>query len=205
MTEPVIHTLFPYPLTFSSIDAEFTKEELDFFDKKQEKTVKNSGNETSEDSYILNNKEMSRIFDEISEAIKFYCEKIIVLDESATPYITQSWLNYTKNGEYHHKHSHANSVLSGVFYIHAEAGKDKIVFFKDKNQTISLKTKEFNIFNAESWWLGVKTGDLLIFPSNLTHMVETTISEKTRVSLAFNVFFKGVLGNKLELTELVIQ
>jgi hypothetical protein len=36
---------------------------------------------------------------------------------SVTPYITQSWLNYTETNQYHHKHEHPNSLVSGVFYV----------------------------------------------------------------------------------------
>ena len=44
---------------------------------------------------------------------------------------------------------------------------------------------------------------IVIFPSSLTHMVEQTISDDTRVSLAFNTFLKGNIGNNFELTELI--
>ena len=50
--------------------------------------------------------------------------------------------------------------------------------------------------------LYVKTGDIVLFPSSLTHMVETKEGDNTRVSLAFNVFIKGTIGNNKQLTEL---
>jgi hypothetical protein len=50
-----------------------------------------------------------------------------------------------------------------------------------------------------------KTGDIILFPSSLTHMVETKEGTNTRISLAFNVFIKGTVGNNKNLTELLPQ
>ena len=40
----------------------------------------------------------------------------------------------------------------------------------------------------------VKTGDIVLFPSNLMHSVPKTEHDHTRVSLAFNSFWEGELG-----------
>jgi len=42
----------------------------------------------------------------------------------------------------------------------------------------------------------------MIFPSSLTHMVETTKSDQTRISISFNTFPKGYVGEDLDLTGL---
>ena len=81
---------------------------------------------------------------------------------------------------------------------------DKIKFFNDKYSTIKLEIKDWNMWNSESWWFPVKTGDIILFPSSLTHMVETKQGDNTRISLAFNVFIKGTVGNNKSLTELIL-
>ena len=48
------------------------------------------------------------------------------------------------------------------------------------------------------------TGNIFLFPSSLTHMVETKQGENTRISLSFNVFVKGTIGNNKNLTELIL-
>ena len=58
--------------------------------------------------------------------------------------------------------------------------------------------------NSEAWWFQVKTGDIILFPSSLTHMVENKEGANTRISLAFNVFIKGKIGKKEELIELYL-
>ena len=70
---------------------------------------------------------------------------------------------------------------------------------------IKLTSKEFNFYNSESWWIPVKTGDLVVFPSNFAHSVANTESKNTRISLSFNTFLKGIIGDPDTLTELVIK
>ena len=43
-----------------------------------------------------------------------------------------------------------------------------------------------------------------MFPSETTHTVDNKQGENIRTSLAFNVFIKGTLGDKRELTELLL-
>ena len=117
-------------------------------------------------------------------------------------YITQSWLNYTDTGQYHHKHAHPNSWLSGCIYVNADKEKDKITFYNDQYNRIVIPTDNFNPFNSSSWWFSVGTGDIVIFPSHLSHMVEQTVSTDTRVSIAINTFLKGYIGDEHNLTGL---
>jgi uncharacterized protein (TIGR02466 family) len=118
--------------------------------------------------------------------------------------MTQSWLNFTKPGEFHHKHAHPNSLISGVYYFNADKENDKIYFYDDEYQRIKIQPKDWNYHNSKSWWYPVGTGDLVIFPSELTHMVDVTTSKETRISLAFNVFAKGVFGQEEHLTALYL-
>ena len=96
-------------------------------------------------------------------------------------------------------------MVSGVFYINADEKLDKIKFFKEHTySTITLPTNNYNIFNSTSWWFTVKTGDIVLFPSSLTHMVETKDGDNVRTSLAFNVFVEGKIGDNKGLTELIL-
>jgi uncharacterized protein (TIGR02466 family) len=161
-------------------------------------------NKTSNNNYILNNKEFKDLKKELDLKIQDYFDKVISPSNNITPYITQSWLNYTETNQYHHKHAHPNSLVSGVFYINCHEEHDKIKFFNNNYKTIKLEIKDWNIWNSESWWFPVKTGDVILFPSSLTHMVETKQGDNTRISLAFNVFIKGTVGNNKNLTELIL-
>jgi uncharacterized protein (TIGR02466 family) len=202
--EATINGIFPTPIYISKLNRELTNKELSFIDKTKLDTYKNEGNTTSNDNYILNHKAFKDLKDELDLRVKDYFEKVISPTEAITPYITQSWLNYTETNQYHHKHAHPNSLVSGVFYINCHKEHDKIKFFNDRYQTVKTEVKDWNVWNSESWWFYVKTGDVILFPSSLTHMVETKQGDNTRISLAFNVFIKGTIGNNKNLTELII-
>ena len=205
MKEAVIQGIFPTPIYFSKLNRKITPTELKFVEKNKKDFYKNIGNTTSNDNYVLNKKEFKNIKKELNLIIEDYFNKIILSSNNITPYITQSWLNYTETNQHHHRHQHQNSLVSGVFYINCNEEFDKIKFFKDyAYKTIQLETKEFNVWNSESWWFPVKTGDVILFPSSLSHMVETKEGNNTRISLAFNVFIKGKIGNNKLLTELIL-
>ena len=53
--------------------------------------------------------------------------------------------------------------------------------------------------------LPMKCGELILFPSNLTHSVPTNESDEERISLSFNTWSAGSLGDIDNLTYLPIN
>jgi uncharacterized protein (TIGR02466 family) len=205
MKEIEIHEIFPIPIFKTNINRDLTKKELSLVNKLKLHTYGNAGNTTSDDTYVLNQKMFYNLKNELNLNLKNYYDKIVSSCNDIIPYITQSWLNFTKENEYHHEHDHPNSLVSGVFYINADEKNDRIKFFKrDVYLTIAPTIKEWNVYNSNSWWFPVKTGDILLFPSSLRHCVEIKKGNNTRISLAFNSFVKGTIGNKKKLTELIL-
>ena len=205
MTNNKIVGLFPTPIYTDKLNRKLSLEELSFVDEAKLNTHKNVGNIGSNDNYILDNEIFKHLKEELYLRVHDYFDAIFCPANKIIPYITQSWLNYTEKYQYHHKHQHPNSLVSGVFYINCDEKFDKINFFKDNAyKTIKPEVKDWNIWNSESWWFPVKTGDIILFPSSLTHMVETKQGDNTRISLAFNVFIKGTIGKKNKLDELII-
>jgi len=199
--EATINGIFPTPVYISKLNREISKQELDLINKSQKDFYKNEGNTTSNNNYILEEKPFKNLKKDLMLRVQDYFDKVLST-KNVEPYITQSWLNYTETNQYHHKHSHPNSLVSGVFYINCDDKFDKIKFFNEEYKTIKLEVKDWNLYNSESWWFSVKTGDIILFPSSLTHMVETKEGTNTRISLAFNIFVKGILGDNKNLTEL---
>jgi len=69
---------------------------------------------------------------------------------------------------------------------------------------IHIDIEKFNAFNSKSWWFSIETGQVFLFPSYLSHAVETKQGKNTRISLAFNVFIKGITGSNGNNTELIL-
>lgn len=197
-----LFSLFPTAVGKFDLEREFTKQEYKFISEQERRP--NMGNQTSVNNYILKEKPLKKLNDFLLECANKYFHEVYKPMHEVEVYITQSWLNYTEKGGFHHKHAHPNSFISGVFYVNADPAQDKIFFFNEGYRQISVPAKEFNLFNSESWWLEAGKGVLYLFPSSFTHMVEQVQHEETRISLSFNTFLKGTIGSKDNLTELLI-
>ena len=199
-----IHQLFPEPVYFSKLERSLTKKELRTVDEYKKKIRINVGNYQTKDKYVLEHKILKSLKKDMTKMVIDYFDKIVCTSNSITPYITQSWLNFTKPNEYHHHHSHPNSYISGVFYIDAIKDVDKIKFYKWRHEPHELEMAQYNIFNSRSWSYSVEKGDIILFPSSLMHGVDNKKGIGTRISLSFNVFFKGKIGNAEKSTGLII-
>jgi len=207
MTKPIINNIFPTPIYTTKMDRGFTKQELNFVKEQKNHCTNNQGNINTKDNYILNRKEFKNIKKFLDKHCKNYLDTVICPKNNIDLYITQSWLNYTESNQYHHKHAHPNSVVSGVLYFDSDIKNDKILFSHSKGyQQIrpTIDKTKFNIWNSETWFFPVETGNLFMFPSSTIHQVETKKGINTRISLAFNTFYKGSIGSDIELTELIL-
>jgi uncharacterized protein (TIGR02466 family) len=168
----------------------------------------NTGNLRSVDSYIFrNNPELSEIHDFCVNSINEMVKEVYKPINQLEFYITQSWLNITNTGAFHHEHVHPNSLISGAFYI-STVKDDRIHFHSDKERDLFLEqfpTEDYQRFNSSMFWFGVNDQELAMFPSYLRHSVPKNETKQTRVSLAFNTWAKGSLGSELNLTELIME
>ena len=168
---------------------------------------KNIGNFTSDNSYIFSADKLKKLKQFCEQQIKIYVEQTINPKEKLDFYITQSWLNITKPGGHHHEHYHQNSIISGVFYI--STVEDDSIAFVDPNhkikEIIRIEPKEFNLWNSVNWSFPVNNNELILFPSWLDHGVNPNKKAITdRISLSFNTFVRGTLGNRIDLSELIL-
>jgi len=202
MIHTEIRPLFPTPVLMSALGRDITDAERKVLEDncKPGMVKSNDGNLTSSNFYILKDN-LPELRKEFETQIDYYLKNIISPSTGVSLYITQSWLNYTEQGQFHHEHAHPNSIISGVFYFNAHKEHDRIYFFKNQYRDMKI-LPEWNWFNAESWWLPVETGMLLLFPSHLRHKVAITTGDHTRISLAFNTFATGIIGQEDELYSL---
>ena len=184
------------------------KEEEEIDDVIKDGTLENSGNYTTDNNYIFNEK-LKELKQFCEHHIKIYVEQIFNPQEELDFYITQSWLNITKPDGFHHIHKHANSIISGVFYVATEED-DSITFTDPRPEAwqIKFEPKEYDTRNSPEWWYPTQTNELFLFPSWLNHGVQPRNPEKVtedRISISFNTFVKGSIGNKTHLTELILR
>ena len=195
--------LFPTPIIITNIGRDFMKDELQFFfeDILMYKDTKGRmQNHQSKDRYLFDSHPdiLKDIRNFCEQQLKYYLEEINGIDTDLTGLrITQSWLNKTKPDESHRSHYHSNSYLSGVLYICC-LPNDGIVFnnrFSGMYNNMEFQTKKLTIWNTTSISQDVTEGDLIIFPSWMTHGVfSNKTKNRERISLAFNTFPTGEMG-----------
>tara|TARA_B100000214_G_C23692844_1_gene501683 strand:+ start:28 stop:657 length:630 start_codon:yes stop_codon:yes gene_type:complete len=162
--------------------------------------LENEGrNFISKNTCVLDLRNYKSIRERILEGLKEYTSNILCIADSVKFYLTQSWLNINPPGTHHHRHIHPNALISGVYYIDVEESAS--ITFASSNATsrygntsFSLPLQKYNIWNSLVWRQAVRTNEIIYFPSSLEHSVDENESNKERISLAFNVFFTGTIG-----------
>ena len=206
-----IHGIFPIPVYSVKRDSDLDSTE----EKEIEDIIKgglrvNAENSFSNNSYIFNTK-LKKIKEFCEQHIKIYVKEIINHKEDLDFYITQSWLNVTKPGERHNVHSHTNSIISAAFYIQTDVGQtincyDPNRRIKQTNAVDIERSRTNNIWCGEGICFEVKKNMLMLFPSWLEHGVQPNKQQtKDVISISFNTFVKGNLGQRKNLNQLILQ
>ena len=108
--------------------------------------------------------------------------------------ITQMWANQQVDGSVHPPHTHANSILSGVYYLKATKDTSGTQFFDPRAQAKVLipRRANQNMDNSHMYQVPSETGSGVIFPSWLQHWVPTNTDE--RVTISWNILVRGTYG-----------
>jgi uncharacterized protein (TIGR02466 family) len=194
--------LFPTALGVYKLNRSLYPEEINFTLQCFNSKVFTGTNCISNDTFILNSKEMSAIRAFIENSIDQYLKEVDPFPNNASLYITQSWFTFTEKEQYHHIHNHPNSYLSGVLYFNVDPDSGKIFFKNPKIKELLIEKSRYTPFNSDEWSITPEVGTLLLFPSYIEHYVKDYQGSKPRVSLAFNTFVKGQLGSERALTDL---
>jgi uncharacterized protein (TIGR02466 family) len=199
MSDYTFYNIFPTLILKNNIKEKIGEQLLNGFKQYALNAYQNINNKCTKNKNILNDNQFLDLKNEIEKSLNFYIKD--VLKYNVEIYITQSWLNFANKGDSHFSHNHANSFLSGVLYIQAN---DHITFEQEKKFILRITPESYNENNSELVDVDSKTGDLIIFPSWLHHNVKENLTDELRISLAFNTFIKGTVGNYDNANELNI-
>ena len=187
--------LFSVPILYQADSGRrLTAKELDILDNIE---LQESNNNFSSNKHIL---ELPGL-----EDLKSFCQTCI--DTYATElckvsdkfYLTNSWTTLNKQGVDHPKHTHPNSIISGVFYFEADPSTAPATFhYKSpifKDFALEYHYTDYTIFNTNNWSFPVQTGTVLLFPSWLEHGSLANELTTNRRLIGFNSFVKGKFGD----------
>lgn len=136
--------------------------------------------DTSNDSYY------KKIVDVTVDSIKNVAKEYGVYTDNVE--CTDSWLNVSDQNSFQEYHLHAGNHFSAVYYINVPEDSGNIVFRSAETQTdmFPLPASEHTLANSKSFIVEPEAGDLLIFRSNVLHMVTINKSNEPRVTMAMN-------------------
>ena len=215
----VISCMFPTPLYKTNWELNNWKMEKKEIEDIAKKDLRQVGelDYFSENFYLFNDN-LKKLKEFCEYHIEKYVKNVLNPVDDLDFYITTSWLNVVKPGGLINRHNHANSLISGTFY--PKTVEEDTVCFHDPNlqrrihreciaiPNISQEASSIRPYseNIEASLLAINDGDLLLFPSWLSHGVLPNEKATTdRISISFNVFVRGNIGGQGTLSELKIR
>ena len=195
--------LFSEPLLVCSELYQLSENEFNFITGLERSSV--SGiNLGSDNDRVLEEKELQGLKKYCQKYVEKYAYEILKIEKNIKFYITQSWCNYNRTGEHHHHHIHNNSMISGVFYVQTDG--TRIQFHKGRDSfPLKMNFSEQNLLNSDITFFKTEANRLFLYPSTLEHSVPKNQSDKERISLAFNTFIKGSVGDNQQRTRLRLK
>ena len=183
---PMFSTPIYYAKTGYVVGEEIIKSLQDGFQ------ITGTGSYENDDYEILHKPQFSELKAVLTEHVDAFWKQVLNYTNNEWQFTT-TWVNKNPKGTYHNLHKHPNSVLSGVYYIDVPENSSGLTFHDPRERHLRLKPSVENEFTATQAVVGVSSGDLLLFPSDIYHEVTKNEADGMRISLAFNTWFTGQL------------
>lgn len=187
-------SLFPVPVYSNMLD----------IDNEIKQLVKNlefadiGNGKMSVSKYLLDQPGFEKLRDVIDAEVYQYVQNIFSPVDRIHFFRTTSWAMKHNKGDWSSSHSHVNSIVSGIVYLEVDENSGDLVFNKILNNlydgVLDITIQNWNPFNSHSFTMVPETNQIVIFPSNLPHKVNTSRSDNERYCIAFNYFVRGIFG-----------
>lgn len=146
-------------------------------------------NYTSCDTYnIVKDKEFKLINDFVNDAVKTYCNQNKINYNKIDQYPRQGWINIFNEGDNLEYHTHANSIISAVYFLQIPDNSACLKFKSPINDMLQPECTELTIDNCSVGLYKPTEGKVVVFRSHVEHMVETHKTNKDRITLAYNFY-----------------
>ena len=187
-----IEYFFSFPVVFSKIDRTIIENTL-------EKTKRLIGVENLKESYTTYHDSHRNFLGIIEDAALLHQisthsnDFLAYLGYRSDDLIIENWLNINPKYSSHDIHQHYGSIVSGVLYLETSEKCGDLVFYdpiKERQQARShFKKYETNDDGHYESTINCKpiVGNLIMFESWVSHSVDVNMSDKTRISIAFNI------------------
>jgi hypothetical protein len=103
------------------------------------------------------------------------------------PKLIRGWMNRQKPGESLPLHDHFGSLLACTYYVKTYDRCGDLLLVDPRGGGWFNAEREGNIVGTKFKRIRPEESKLVIFPSYVIHMVETNLSNETRISISSNV------------------
>ena len=139
---------------------------------------------------ILMTPELAPIRETISKAILEVNDGGLAYDMKQ-PVLTDSVLELADKGSFYAPHEYSNTVYSGVYYVNFDHDQHSQLKWKrcigsPFYPIVQMPQTKITPFNQLDTRIPTEEGDIVIFPSNLSHGYESN-THGNRITLSFNV------------------
>jgi uncharacterized protein (TIGR02466 family) len=139
---------------------------------------------------MLNDPMFSDLIKNITECVKNFALEHGAKVNNVSP--IDAWINVAMPGHHQEYHIHTGSHFSVAYYVSAAKDSGNIVFrsFEADTDMFPLPLTLENYTSYKTFSIPPMTGHLVIFRSNLRHMVEKNLSNDPRISISINYILK---------------
>ena len=125
--------------------------------------------------------------EKILEWVSIVLKKEYVFKKEFQIELLNLWINSNNKYSYNDSHTHGQSDLSGIYYLDVPENSGNIYFQDFQKQLRKLNSFFIHRDFISHRFIKNYKNQFLLFPSNLIHGVDINMSDKSRVSVAFNI------------------
>ncbi len=160
----------------------------------QGRSLSNLGGWQSQDTYA--NAENDNILRKIVEGSVYgYFRSSDIWEDGVRIRLNNLWININNRGNSNLFHTHPGSTLSGVMWIKTSPKCGNLLFNSPHKHYAWTEIESFSEkfqrehYSYAYYWCVPHEGNIVIFPSYLSHCVEPSDSDEDRISISFNLSF----------------
>lgn len=143
---------------------------------------------------LFDDKRLENLTERISECVGQYATEMGIKLDKVDLELHESWLNAAKPNHFQECHEHGHSYISGVYYVHTPKNSGDFVMENPLSFEWNFDAHDDSPY-GERTYIEPYDGQLILFPSNISHHVTKNLSEEMRYSLAFNVQTSDLASN----------
>jgi uncharacterized protein (TIGR02466 family) len=141
-----------------------------------------------------NHPDLKRFYDYLVESANHFAYGVMGLQSEYPMMITSLWVNAVHRGGIEHKHLHANSIVSGTYYLNFNDQHARLRFYTPRrpaNEGFSIDIETDSARNTKYSWAyteisDIVEGDLALWPSYVEHgYVDNGADNRITISMNF--------------------